>query len=123
MTLKSTVYLKRNCPFCLKVRLFILEAGLENDVDTRDFASGTPQEEAIRAELAPHFATLSFPAAQLEPGRFIAESDEIITFLATRSGRDPASLPVYSNYIDGPFALMMKLWTENQELKKAASAG
>jgi glutathione S-transferase len=119
---RPILYLKQNCPFCLKARVFLLEAGMDAMVDIRDFAPGTPQEEAIRAELSPHFEKVSFPAAQLEPGRFIAESDDIVAFLAARSGRDPASMTVYRNYVDGVFTMAMQLWKENQELKLATSA-
>ncbi|MBR1175316.1 glutathione S-transferase N-terminal domain-containing protein [Bradyrhizobium sp. KB893862 SZCCT0404] len=116
------VYLKQNCPFCMKVRLFLLEGRLNDQVETRDFTQGSPEEEAIRNELLPHLKKLSFPAAQLEPGRFMAESEDIIAFLAQKSGRNPASMTVYRNYVDGPFAMAMKLWKENQELRQAASA-
>ncbi|PYE41245.1 glutathione S-transferase-like protein [Rhizobium sp. PP-F2F-G20b] len=119
---KPIVYLKENCPFCLKVRLFLLEAGLACDVETRDFVSDSEHEETIRAELQPHLDKVSFPSAQLEPGRYVTESDDIVAFLAAKVGRDPASMTVYRNYVDGVFAMAMKLWKENQELKKAASA-
>lgn len=119
---KPVLYLKQNCPFCLKVRLFLLEAGMVAEVDIRAFVPGTAQEEAIRTELSPQFEKVSFPSAQLEPGRFIAESDEIIAFLTAKSGRDPADLPVYRNYVDGIFAMSMQLWKENQELRQAAVA-
>jgi glutathione S-transferase len=120
-TFKPIVYLKQNCPFCLKIRIFLLEAGMAQDVETRDFAPGTPEEDAIRTELAPHLDKVSFPSAQLEPGRYIAESDDIIAFLAAKSGRETASLPTYSNYVEGSFSMMMSLWKENQELKQAAT--
>lgn len=119
-TFKPVVYVKQNCPFCLKVRLFLLEAGMMEAVEIRDFVPGSTQEEDIRAELGPHLAKVSFPAAQLEPGHYIAESDDIIAFLAAKSGREPASLPVFGNYVEGPFKMMMNLWTENQQLKAAA---
>ncbi|RUM06508.1 glutathione S-transferase N-terminal domain-containing protein [Rhizobium chutanense] len=119
---KPIVYLKENCPFCLKVRLFLLESGLASEVESRDFVPGTEQEEAIRAELSPHLDKVSFPTAQLEPGRYIAESDDIVAFFAAKAGRDPTGMTVYRNYVDGVFAMSMKLWKENQELKKAASA-
>ncbi|RRH92156.1 glutathione S-transferase domain-containing protein [Mesorhizobium tamadayense] len=121
-TPKPILYLKQNCPFCLKVRLYLLEAAMMEDVKIRDFAPGTQQEDDIRAELIPHLARLSFPAAQLEPGHYAAESDDIIAFLAAKSGREIASMPVYRNYVEGPFNMAMTLWKENQELKKAASA-
>lgn len=119
-TFKPVVYFKQNCPFCLKVRLFLLEAGMMKAVDIRDFVPGSEQEEDIRAELSPHLAKVSFPAAKLEEGRYIAESDDIIAFLAVKSGREPASLPVFSNYVEGPLKTMMNLWKENQQLKAAA---
>lgn len=119
---KPIVYLKQNCPFCTKIRLFILEADLGAEVETRDFAGGTPQEEAIRAELAPHLNKVSFPAARIQSGQFIAESDDIIAVLARISGRDPALMPVYQNYVDGPLAALMRLWKENMDLKKVAAA-
>ncbi|MDN7591448.1 glutathione S-transferase N-terminal domain-containing protein [Burkholderia seminalis] len=119
---KPIVYLKQNCPFCMKIRLFILEADLGAEVETRDFAGGTPQEEAIRAELAPHLNKVSFPAARIQSGQFIAESDDIIAVLARISGRDPALMPVYQNYVDGPLAALMRLWKENMDLKKVAAA-
>lgn len=118
---KPIVYLKQNCPFCMKVRLFLLEAGMEDDVETRDFAPGTPEEEVIRTEILPHVEKASFPTAQIEPGRYIAESDAIVSFLAETSGRDPAHMTVFRNYVDGPFTMAMSLWKENMELKKAAA--
>ena len=118
---KPIVYLKQNCGFCLKVRIFLLEAGMAQDVETRDFVPGTPEEDVIRGELAPHFDKVSFPAAQLEPDQYIAESDAIIAFLEAKSGRKTTSMPVYTNYVDGIFSMAMALWTENLELKKAAA--
>lgn len=121
-TFKPTVYLKENCPFSFKVRLFLLESGLASEVESRDFTPGSAQEDAIRAELQPHLDKVSFPSAQLEPGRYVTESDDIVAFLASKAGRDSKTMPVYRNYVDGAFAMAMKLWKENQELKQAASA-
>ncbi|NLS21124.1 glutathione S-transferase domain-containing protein [Rhizobium sp. P40RR-XXII] len=120
-TFKPVVYFKHNCPFCLKVRLYLLEAGMMEAVEIRDFVPGSKQEEDVRAELSPHLAKVSFPAAQLEDGRYIAESDDIIAFLAAKSGRDPAGLPVLGNYIEGALKPMLNLWEENVELKAAAA--
>src|SRR3546814_15929090 len=73
--------------------------------------------EAVRAELAPHLSKISFPAAELEPGRFVAESDDIIAFLAKGSGQDPAAMPNLRIYVDGPLQQIRTLWQENQVLK------
>lgn len=120
-TLKPTVYFKQNCPFCFKVRLFLLEAGLNEGVEIREFAPGSQQESDIRAELSPHLDKVSFPAARLEPGRYIAESDDIVAFLAAKAGREPAAMPAFTTYVEGPLKLLMNLWKENIELKAAAA--
>ncbi|UWU26047.1 glutathione S-transferase N-terminal domain-containing protein (plasmid) [Rhizobium sp. CB3060] len=121
-TFKPVVYLKENCPFCLKVRIALLETGLALQVDTRDFAAGSDEEQKIRAELQPHMEKISFPAAQLEPGGYVSESDDIVAFFAAIAGRDPKEMTVYRNYVDGVFSMSMQLWKENMELKKAASS-
>src|SRR3546814_2562119 len=65
---RPTLYLLDPCPFCFKVRVFLMEAGLTEKVEIRSFGQGE-EMEAVRAELAPHLSKISFPAAELEPGR------------------------------------------------------
>ena len=51
------LFVKQTCPFCLKVRLYLLEAGLLGGVTLR--VSRTPEEEdAMKAELSPHLKDL-----------------------------------------------------------------
>ena len=118
MSFRPVIYLKAKCPFCMKIRIFLLESGLRDQVEVRDFAPGDAQEQAIRDELAPHLEKVSFPAAQLKPGQYMTDSDGIIRELAAGEGQDPAHMPVLQAYLDGPFQSMMNLYKENQELKK-----
>jgi glutathione S-transferase len=115
---RPVIYLKEKCPFCMKVRIFLLESGLRDSVEIKDFAAGTPREQEIRAEVAPHLEKLSFPAAQVAPGDYMADSDGIIARLAERVGQDPGQMPVLRAYIEGPFQQIMSLFRENMELKK-----
>jgi hypothetical protein len=115
---RPVVYLKNKCPFCMKVRIFLLESGLNGKVDVRDFAPGTEQEQAIRAELEPNLEKVSFPAAQTAAGRYMTDSDGIIAELATHAGVDVASMPVLAAYLEGPFQQIMQLYRENMDLKK-----
>ena len=112
-----TVYLKTNCPFCLKVRIFLLEAGLMGKVKVRDFVQGEPEEQAIKDELAPHLEKVTFPAAEIAPGKFIADSDGIVGHFAGEAKVDPGQMTVLRNYVQGPFQRMMDLFRENRELK------
>ncbi len=112
------IYLKEKCPFCMKIRIFLLESGMAGDVVVRDFAPGTNEEQAIRSELAQHLEKISFPTAQLAPGQFLSDSDGIIKQLAEGAKVDAAALPVLTAYLTGPFQQIMTLYRENAELKK-----
>ena len=121
-TFRPVIYLKEKCPFCMKVRIFLLEAGLRDQVEVRDLVPGTDREQEIRAELEPMLEKVSFPAAQTEPGRYMTDSDAIIGHFAAIAGADPVSMPVLTAYVDGPFQQIMQLYRENMELKKQLAA-
>jgi glutathione S-transferase len=114
---KPVVYVKQYFPFCLKLRIFLLEAGLSEKVELVELIPGTPEDEAARAELEPHFEKLSLPACQIEPGNYIKETDVIISTFADREGIDPDQLPTLKSYTDGPFKNLINLYHENVALK------
>ena len=111
------VYLRENCPFCLKVRLFLLEGDMLGEVEIREFAPGSKDEEEIRTELEANLDMVSFPAARIEPDRYLTGSDDIIAFIAARSGREPHKMPVFTSYIEAALKPMLRLSKENIELK------
>lgn len=117
---RPVVYLQQNCPFCLKVRLAALETGLTDTLDMRLFMPGTPDEQAIRDELDGKLAKITFPAAELSAGTYVADSDAIVAALAERSGQALADLPVYNAYLTAAFQPMMGLFQENKALKATA---
>jgi hypothetical protein len=119
---RPILYLQQNCPFCLKVRIAVIETGQAGAVDMRVFVPGTPEERAVRAELDGKLAKITFPAAQFAPGDYVADSDAIVAELAGRAGRAPADLPVYTAYLDAAFKPMMGLFQENKALKAAATS-
>jgi hypothetical protein len=118
MAFTPVLYLKDKCPFCLKLLIFLLETGQLAEVEIRKFVPGTPEEEELKAELAPHFETVTFPAAQVEPGLYLKDSDALIAHFAAKAGADPARLPVFQWYSGGPFAQIGALYRENRELKE-----
>ena len=112
------LYIKRNCPFCLKARIFLLEAGLLAKFEVKEFSAGTDDERIIKDELAPHFDKLSFPSSQVSPGRYIKDSDAIIAHFAADAKLDPSKMPVLSAYVSGAFQQLFDLYKENMEMKK-----
>ena len=113
-----TLYVKEGCPFCMKVRIFMLEAGVLDRVQVREFAVGSDEEQLIRAELALHLEKVSFPTAVLAPSEYLSESDAIIARFAETAGVDPAKLPTLRAYASGVMPQMMSMYRDNMELKK-----
>jgi len=114
---RPIVYLKDRCPWCLKFRLFLLESGLRDDFEFREFVPGDDREAAIREELAPHFAKPSFPTVQIAPGVYMRESDDLIAHYAHAHGIDVADLPTLDQYIRGPLVRIAELRAEIASLR------
>jgi hypothetical protein len=113
-----TIFVKQDCPFCLKLRIFLLESGLLDTVTLREFVPGTDDEAAIRAELDGRVEKITFPTAELAPGEYLSDSDAIIARLAGPHRVDPATLPTYRAYLDGPLKRMQALYVGSMVLKK-----
>lgn len=118
---KPTVYLKAGCPFCVKLRVALLEMGAIDDVEIRSFSTGMPEEKEIRERLSTKLERVSFPTAEISPGEFRAESDELIAYFASLKGIAIDGLATLKAYVEGPFSKLMRLSKENRELRKTAS--
>lgn len=115
-TEKPALFVKHTCPFCLKLRLYLLEAGLLDSVTLRE--SRTPEEEeAMKVELSPHLAKVTYPVARFGD-EYMTESDAIIGRFVQGGGRAPEQLPTYQAYVDGPFQQLQALFRENAQLKQ-----
>ncbi len=115
---KPVLFVKHGCPFCLKVRLYLLETGLLDTVDVRESRSPA-EEDTMKAELAPHLSKITYPVARFGDA-YMTESDEIIGRFVKAGGRAPEQLPTLQAYVDGPFSQLQALYRENVELKQRA---
>jgi hypothetical protein len=113
--MKPAVFLKRGCPFSMKVRLFLLEAGLLDRVDVRAFDNGSDEESRVAGELAPHFEKVTYPSARLADGSYKNGS-----VFAGQYGIDAAALPTLQDYSTGVCANLIALFKENMSLKAKA---
>lgn len=114
----TIVYVKEHCPFCFKVRLFLLEAGLVDQVQVEQFLPGTPQEAIIRSAVESASAKTSFPTLKLADGQWIADSDAIVAHVAEVAGIDTANYPLYIEYTQGILPILLALFKENGALKQ-----
>src|SRR6186713_1423412 len=113
---KPALFVLHACPFCFKVRLFLLESGLLERVELRE--AGTPDEvEALRNELRGHIEKITFPIVRFGSDEYVSDSDVIVARFANTFAIDPNTLPTFRTYIEGPFAQLLRLYRENAELR------
>ncbi|MBJ6133801.1 glutathione S-transferase domain-containing protein [Ochrobactrum sp. Q0168] len=105
---KPVIYLKRGCPFCFKLRLALLEAGMLDSVELIEFAEGTAEQAQIRDKLSRVLEDLSFPAAEIQQDKFMKESDRLIEYFLDQKGLEAEALPTLQSYIHGPLAQLLE---------------
>ena len=114
---RPVVYLKDRCPWSLKFRLFLLESGLRDHFDFREFVPGDEREAPIRTELNRHFEKPSFPTVQIAPGVYMRDSDDLIAHYAAAHGIDVAALATLDQYVRGPLVTIAELRAEIARLQ------
>mmetsp|Transcript_13850 Transcript_13850/g.26884 ORF Transcript_13850/g.26884 Transcript_13850/m.26884 type:complete len:124 (-) Transcript_13850:115-486(-) len=93
-----TLFLKSSCPFCLKVVVFLSEAGMLNKVKMApDSSANREMLQKIIGE-----GSLSFPALQLKDNeKPLMDSDGIIDLFAKQGNIDVNTLQALPYYKEG----------------------
>lgn len=96
---KPKVYIREGCPYSFKFWLFIVEAGIAKDFELIRCRPEDPQFSEIKSRLSAGLGrSATFPTVEIEPGRFKADSDQLIAHFAARYGLDAGSLPALAFY-------------------------
>jgi glutaredoxin len=111
------VYLKKTCPFCLKLRVFLTEAGVAHRANFVIFTDGDATHESLRSRMEAAGQKPSFPAAEFESGKLSTGTDALIARFAAEAGVDPATLPLLAYYSDGVFQKYSEMFRELKQLK------
>ena len=111
------VYLKKTCPFCLKLRIFLTEAGLADRADFIAFDDGDATHQALRSRMQAAGQEPGFPAAEFEPGKLSTGTDDLIARFAKDGAVDAATLPLLRYYSEGVFKKYGEMFRELRQLK------
>lgn len=106
---KAKAYVKDGCPFSFKFLVFMAEAGLLDEIDVVRVREGDAEYETAKRTLTEHLGKASFPTVELEPGRYLADSDRLIEHYATSAGLRPDDMPVLSLYKQGILPKLFEL--------------
>jgi hypothetical protein len=116
------LYLKSACPFCLKLRIFLAEAGIADRFRYTVFEDGDDTHKGLRAQMEAAGQQPSFPAAEFTPGTLETGTDDLIARFAGDAGVDPASMPLLNYYSNGVFKQYGQMFRELRELRSAQAS-
>jgi hypothetical protein len=107
---KAKAYLKEGCPYSFKFLLFMVEAGLSNQIEVMRCKPDGPAFEAVKAKLAAvRGAPATFPTVEIEPGRYEADSDRLIEYYAARNRIEVGNLQALTFYRETIFPQLVEL--------------
>ena len=108
---RPTAYVKTNCPFSFKFRLFIAEAGLSEHVTFVALDPDAPGHAAEKSELAIRVGHKhTFPVVETELGIYRTDSDDLIDYFAEKHGMDPGSMNTLQFYKTGLFPTFLEMF-------------
>jgi glutaredoxin len=114
---RTRVYLKKTCPYCLKLRIFLTEAGIADRFDFTVFHDGDETHKALRARMGAAGQEPGFPAVEIEPGKLTTGTDALIAHFAKIANVEAARLPLLNYYSEGVFARHVEMFRELKQLK------
>jgi len=112
-----TIYLKKTCPFCLKIRILLTEAGLADSFHYIVFDDGDAMHKALRSRMEAAGQEPGFPAVEFVAGTLVTGTDDLIARLATENKIDQAALPLLAYYSEGVFQSYGEMFRELRTLK------
>lgn len=107
---KPKAYVKEGCPFSFKFLVFLAEAQLLDDIDVERVSPEGPSLDTVKQHLSEELGKpATFPTVEVEPGRYVADSDRLIDLFAARAGVNVDSLPVLRFYKETMFPQLIEL--------------
>ena len=105
----AKAYLKEGCPFSFKFLAFMAEAKLLDEIEIVRVREGDADYETTKRTLAEHLGKASFPTVEIEPNKYLTDSDRLIEHYAKRAGLHPDEMPVLSLYKQGILPKLFEL--------------
>lgn len=96
---KPKAYLKDGCPYSFKFLLFMTEARLLDRIEVVRCDPDSAAFDDTKHRLARATGReATFPTVEIEPGRYLSDSDRLIDHFAHAYGADRGALPTLSFY-------------------------
>lgn len=113
---KPKVYLKEGCPFSFKLLLFLAESGMSRQVQVIRCDPEAPEFSAIKSRLEAGLRkTATFPTAEIEPDRYLSDSDALVEHFASKHQVDINTLSALSFYLQTIFPQLLRLHEQDRK--------
>lgn len=107
---KAKAYILDGCPFSFKYWLFMVEAGLADRIEVIRCNPEDPNYDDLKAQLSEALGQqATFPTVEVEPGRYLADSDELIRHYAAQHHTALSKLPALAFYLETLFPQIVAL--------------
>ncbi len=111
---KPKVYVKEGCPFSFKFLLFVTEAGIADQLKVIRCNPEAPGFEAIKSKLEAGLRkSATFPTVEIEPNRYMSDSDALIEYFASERNIELSRFPALSFYNQTIFPQLIRLHEEH----------
>ncbi len=98
-TFRPRAFLLEGCPFSFRFWLFMVEAGLGDQIEVLRVSPEAPDSAGLKKQLSEALGRrATFPVVEIEPGAFMADSDALIRHYADANGVDVGELPALAFY-------------------------
>ena len=106
---KPRAYVKEGCPFSFKYLVFMAEAGLLEEIEIVRLREAAPDFQAVKRNLREHLGkSATFPTVEVEPTRYLSDSDRVIEHFARQHDLRPDDMPVLSFYKETIFPQLLE---------------
>jgi hypothetical protein len=107
---KAKAYIREGCPFSFKFLVFMTEAGLLDRIEMVRMNPEDPAFDTMKQRLSEHLGkSATFPTVEVEPGRYMTDSDRLIEHFAALERVGPEAMPVLSFYKQTIFPKLLEL--------------
>ncbi len=118
-----TAWLKRGCPYSFRFLVFMAEASLVPQLKIVEMVEGEGDFAAIKASLTERLGKpLTFPTVEVEPGRLLSDSDELIRYFCAKYQLDCSQFQALPFYERGLMPRALKLIREHRSYREKYGA-
>ena len=104
-------YIKTNCPFSFKFRLFVTESGLTENFAFVELDVNAPSHTVDKANLKAMIGHAhTFPVVEVSAGEYIDDSDALISHFAGLHGVDHSQLATLNFYRNGLIPTFLEMF-------------